>query len=382
MPAGAEIESSAPWDVLFFSSVDFASHAQRPQAVARELVALGAHLLYVDNLGLRLPKLDDRKRVVRRVRNARAKPDVTNPITVVSPLVPPFERWPQARRFLRESLLARVRPWRTDRPLVVWTYLPNPVIGEVATLSGARALVYEYADLASLRVRVRSTRHRDLVAQWEERMFHRADAVFVPNERLITARGIDVPHAYVVPHGSPTVRPAATPFLLDEFRHPRIAFVGSISPMVDIELLDGLAATNPLWSFVIVGPQRVPLRQLPRRPNVLLTGERSAEDTAGLLAECDVGIIPYLRSATGIDTVSPLKLHDYLALGLPVVSVDIPGVRGYEDVEVATGVYGFSAAIQRALARGRGPRRVAGTWADKVREMVTRVRESNSNIDP
>lgn len=31
-------EESAPWDVLFFSSVDFASHAQRPQTVARVLV--------------------------------------------------------------------------------------------------------------------------------------------------------------------------------------------------------------------------------------------------------------------------------------------------------------------------------------------------------
>ena len=135
MVAGEEVARSAPWDVLFFSSVDFASHAQRPQAVARELVARGARVLYVDNLGLRLPGVGDHRRVTRRLRSALAKPDVANPITVLSPMVPPFAHWPRARRFLRDWLLARVRLWRSDRPLVVWTYLPNPVIAEVATVA-------------------------------------------------------------------------------------------------------------------------------------------------------------------------------------------------------------------------------------------------------
>lgn len=378
MARAAGAEESAPWDVLFFSSVDFASHAQRPQAVARELVARGARVLYVDNLGLRLPRWADRKRVVRRVRSARAKPGATNPITVLSPMVPPLERWPSARTFARQWLLSRVQPWRTDRPLVVWTYLPNPVIGEVADAAGARALVYEYADLASVRLHVRSGRHRDRVAAWEEQMFARANAVFVPTERLLEARGIEVPYSHVVPHAPPTAKPATRPQLSAQWPHPRIAFVGSISPVVDVDLLDELAATNPLWSFVIVGPARVPLRQLSRRPNVLIMGEREPDDVAALLSECDVGIIPYVRDARGIDTVSPLKLHDYLARGLPVVSIDIPEVRGYDYVEVAAGVSGFAAAIQRALERGRGPGRVAGTWADAVGEMVERVRESVS----
>jgi glycosyltransferase involved in cell wall biosynthesis len=213
-------------------------------------------------------------------------------------------------------------------------------------------------------------------------MFARANVVFVPHERLIAARGVDVPHAYSVPHGSPSTGAVTTPQLTSQWPHPRIAFVGSISQVVDIDLIDGLAATNPLWSFVIVGPQRVSLRQLSRRPNVLLMGELDLDSVTGLLAECDVGIIPYLRNARGIETASPLKLQDYLAVGLPVVSIDIPGVRGYEDVEIASGVQGFSTAIQRALERGRGPRRVSGTWADAVGEMITRVREGDASLDP
>jgi glycosyltransferase involved in cell wall biosynthesis len=172
----------------------------------------------------------------------------------------------------------------------------------------------------------------------------------------------------------PSATPGPTPQLSDECPHQRIAFVGSISQVVDIALLDELAAQNPLWSFVLAGPARVPLRQLSRHPNVLIMGERSADDVATLLGECDVGIIPYLRTTRGLDTVSPLKLQDYLARGLPVVSVDIPEVRGYDDVELASGVAGFAAAIQRALERGRGPGRVAGSWADAVGEMVQHIR--------
>ena len=391
MSAAGSADTPAPWDVVFFSSVDFSSHAQRAQAVARELAVLGARVLYVDNLGLRTPRFADRERVRRRVRsatkrrpaptaNASALADRAPGITVLSPVVPPWRLFePATRRWLSR----RIRAWRagdTARPLVVWTYLPNPVIAQIAETENAAALVYEYADLASVRLHVRSERHRQRVAAWEDTMFARSTSVFVPTERLMEARHITVKTAHVIPHGMPSVVAGTGRRVWDDeqrWPRPRVAFVGSISPVVDIGLLDDLASSRPDWSFIVVGPARVRVDELARHPNVLITGERDQDDVTALLAECDVGIIPYRTTAPGIDTVSPLKLQDYLAQGLPVVSVDIPGARGLpDDVQIAAGAQEFGDAIERAVIHGRRAAPRLRSWAAAVGEMVERVRET------
>lgn len=92
------------WDVVFFASVDFDSHDQRPQAVARDLAARGARVLYVDNIGLRLPRPHDAHRVWRRVRSSlrrrRVPPAIASPdvgtlpagsLAVVSPVLLPLD---------------------------------------------------------------------------------------------------------------------------------------------------------------------------------------------------------------------------------------------------------------------------------------------------
>jgi teichuronic acid biosynthesis glycosyltransferase TuaH len=48
---------------------------------------------------------------------------------------------------------------------------------------------------------------------------------------------------------------------------------------------------------------------------------------------CDVGVIPH-RDQECIRAMSPLKLYEYLAAGLPVVSVDLPPVHGVDDERV------------------------------------------------
>ena len=48
---------------------------------------------------------------------------------------------------------------------------------------------------------------------------------------------------------------------------------------------------------------------------------------------CDIGLIPH-RQQAGIRAMSPLKLYEYLAAGLPVVSVDLPSVHGVDDDRV------------------------------------------------
>jgi hypothetical protein len=68
-------------------------------------------------------------------------------------------------------------------------------------------------------------------------------------------------------------------------------------------------------------------------------------------------------------------VHEYLAHGLPVVSVDIPEVRNLApDVELAHNHAEFLAALDRAVTRGKRPAPPSSTWSERVDDMVAHIR--------
>ena len=87
----------------------------------------------------------------------------------------------------------------------------------------------------------------------------------------------------------------------------------------------------------------------------------------------DVALIPFVVSPLTQDC-NPLKLYEYLAAGLPVVSTEIPEVRTFGgDVHVAGTHEEFLALCERALvddsaqARAARSRSVAkATWDDRI----------------
>jgi glycosyltransferase involved in cell wall biosynthesis len=152
--------------------------------------------------------------------------------------------------------------------------------------------------------------------------------------------------------------------------------VGTVSEWVDIDLLDGLAEARPSWSFVLVGPVRVRADRLLRRPNVICLGPRAHDQVGALMSGLDVGLIPYRRAAA-TEVASPVKLHEYMAYGVPVVSTDLPEVRQFAPpARIASGPEGFLASIDEALREGRQAPRRGPSWDERVERMVQHVVEA------
>jgi len=68
----------------------------------------------------------------------------------------------------------------------------------------------------------------------------------------------------------------------------------------------------------------------------------------------DVALLPFPISEVTLNA-NPLKVREYLAAGLPVVSTKIPEVEVLGLCETVNGAADFNAAIERALAAGAGP---------------------------
>jgi len=192
----------------------------------------------------------------------------------------------------------------------------------------------------------------------ERRLLERADLVIIHSPGLLERKGGINPNTRLLPNGvdfAAVSSPHPEPSDLAGIPRPRIGYCGWLKNQLDWDLLAKLAARHSEWSFVFVGgvaphPELTAiLEDLGRRPNVHLLGARRSDELMRYPAHFDVCMLPY-RITAYTDCIYPLKLHEYLASGRPVVGTPIRTLREFADlVELAMGPEEWSAALSRAL---------------------------------
>ncbi|MCA9731718.1 glycosyltransferase [candidate division KSB1 bacterium] len=103
---------------------------------------------------------------------------------------------------------------------------------------------------------------------------------------------------------------------------PRVIYVGAIEKWFDLELMRFIATRLPDVSFVIIGPPRISLKAIDDLDNIYILGKRDSSEIGRYMRNAKVGIIPFDASNPVVDSIHPLKLYEYLACGLSVVSSD------------------------------------------------------------
>ena len=195
------------------------------------------------------------------------------------------------------------------------------------------------------------------VACDEAELCRRADLVVTTSEALLAAKSPLNPRTILVPHGVDHAHFAracredlAEPADLAGMGRPRLGFFGLIHEWVDVPLLAAVATARPEWQLVLIGQARADLSPIQDLPNVHLLGNRPYEQLPAYCGAFDVGLIPFVLNEL-TESVNPIKLREYLAAGLPVVSTGLPEVRRYEPLAtIADGPDAFVAAVQRCLA--------------------------------
>lgn len=139
---------------------------------------------------------------------------------------------------------------------------------------------------------------------------------------------------------------------------PRVVYVGTMAEWFDYELVAEAARRRPHQSYVLIGPADVAHRRLPQLPNLHLLGAKVWNDLPGYLQQAQVGIVPFdvNNHRELVRGVNPLKLYEYAAAGLPVVSVHWPELeRLAAPITLAKGTDEFVAGIDRAIADPTSP---------------------------
>lgn len=101
---------------------------------------------------------------------------------------------------------------------------------------------------------------------------------------------------------------------------PIVLYVGAIGFRLDYELLASVTQTHQDKHFVFIGPKGNGYDdRLEQRPNVSFLGSIPQKQLPPYFHYASCGIIPFKINALTA-AIYPLKIHEYLAAGLPVVS--------------------------------------------------------------
>jgi glycosyltransferase involved in cell wall biosynthesis len=358
--------------------------------VLREL-ARTRRVLWLNSVTARSPDISstrDLRRAARKIREfARGPVNVADDLWVFTPLVLPFPHLAPVRRLNARIVRATVRALRARLRIgafQLWTFLPNaaPYLGMPAQTLSVYYCVDEHALFSSL--------DRDRTAAAEHELLEKVDLVFATSEPLAGRKRAINPHTHVALHGVDHTRFAraldpATPTPADVagLPHPLLGFYGALADWVDLDLVAQVARLRPDWSIVLIGEAQSDTAAVAGLANVHLLGRRRNDELPPYCKAFDVGLIPYRISAQ-LPFRNPIKLREYLAAGLPVVSTPIPDVRRYERwCSIADTAPGFVESVEQALRsdspelrRERSRAMMAETWSARVAEIDRAVTET------
>lgn len=317
-------------------------------------------ILWINYHGSRRPEINsadlkDTWTVLRSVAQGlhQAGPSIAQ----LTPLVIPGAKSLLLQRLHRYMLIAQIRravravAGPRHKPIQIWTFAPD--IPFMAGALDEECFLYycvdEYTHFEGFDTeRIRAA---------ENELMDRADVVIVTSEPLLETKRKRRPDAILVRHGVDYDHFASAwrsslpcPADLAAVPRPIFGFFGLLHHWVDQALIAEVARLRPLYSFVLIGDCKVNVSELESIDNVFLLGRRGYEDLPSYCAAFDAGMLLFARNPM-TRNVNPVKMYEYLAAGLPIVSTPLPEARRYEGpITIADTPQRFAEACDHVLA--------------------------------
>jgi len=321
-------------NIICISSIDWDFVWQGHQEIMATFAKNGNTVLFIENTGVRTPRLKDATRIKKRIANwlkstKGFRQEMEN-LYVYSPVVLPFPYSRLGRLINRQLLLKPLLRWMKAMDFhdpIIWTFLPTGTALDIINSIDHSILIYYcIADFYALSDKVTSLK------KTEDELLKKCDLVFAQGQILYDKCKQRNAHVHIFPFGVNIdifkKKPNASQSLPEDIAHikkPIIGYIGGIHKHIDFGLLKALARTHPEWSLVLIGPLQSPTDELAGLPNVYLLGKKEFQELPRYAQEFDVCLIPYLKS-NYTQTVYPTKLNEYHAMGKPVISTGLPEV--------------------------------------------------------
>jgi len=354
-------------------------------------------ILWVNAIANRMPTASskDVNRIFKKLKSFNEPIREVEPnIFVMNPLaVPAYGIAPVVtlnRKFLVSQVKKAMKQLGFTRPV---NMIFNPAAGMIAGKLGEEELIYYCVDEYTAFTGVSSG-----LKEIEEGLFRKADLVIVSADKLYESKKHFNPNTFIIPHGvdyahfrTALDEETALPADLSGLPRPIIGFHGLLADWVDFELLKKVALHFWSGSLVLLGKVTVDAEQkikvLRSIPNIYQLGRQPYADLPAFCKGFDVALNPFVINQL-TESVNPLKVREYLAAGLPVVSTNIPEMKNIGHCRVAKNHSEFIRMVEEALADPRSRREISASmknegWearVDKLREIMRQVKSAGSSV--
>lgn len=111
-----------------------------------------------------------------------------------------------------------------------------------------------------------------------------------------------------------------------------IGYIGGLKNKVDLKLIELVADEFPNYLIYLIGPidKNTDISLLKNKTNVRIKAPIPLESVPQRMSQLCLGIMPY-RNISYNKGIVPLKLFEYLAVGVPVISIGLPSIKKFEE---------------------------------------------------
>jgi glycosyltransferase involved in cell wall biosynthesis len=373
-------------DILCFSN-DWSGDPLSKTHLMR-LLARDNRVLWVNSIGYRAPTVSkaDVNRAFKKL--AAATTPITEPeknIFVLNPLAIPAYGSPQVRslnrRLLRFQVMRAMRKLGFSKP-INWIFLPSAAV--IAGALEEEFLIYHCVDEYTAFSGVSSAYQGEL----EEQLLRRADLVVVSSDLLYQSKAKQNRNTVLVRHGVDHAHfrraldpETVVPPDIGDLPKPVIGFFGLIADWVDIELIGKVAKHFSNGSVVLLGKTTTDVSMLEQLRNVHLLGRKQYSDLPAYCKGFDVALMPFRINQLTLNS-NPLKVREYLAAGLPVVSTAIPEVEVLGLCRIGNDHESFTREVAAALVNGgptvaRSESIRSDSWEARLAEIEKHIPKNN-----
>ena len=325
-------------NILIFSSIDWNMHKQLHHQLTYSLLQNKNRILFIENSGVRRVRFTDLSRIFQRLKDwsksvGGYRENIIN-LTILVSLIFPF---PYSKFFTiinKFIIMNKIKKWlrlsQISKPIII-TFLPTPLVHKMLQDLEYEFLIYYCANNMS-----KGSKESLPLKYWEDLMFKKSDVVLTISNN-ITER------AKVFNTNVKEISPGVDEIFFkrnDEKKlshiinisKPIVGYVGSISEVIDYNLIEYLVKNLKSFSFVFLGPiYTKKISKFKKYKNVYFIGGKLHSLIPDYVKKFDVTIIPYLVNDF-TDSVYSCKLNEYLACGKPVISTEIKENINFNDI--------------------------------------------------
>jgi glycosyltransferase involved in cell wall biosynthesis len=234
----------------------------------------------------------------------------------------------QARK-VSKSIQHAMRKLNFERPIVINAFNPQFGLPMVGDFEVEKLIYYCYDEISA------ASWCKEHGVAAEERFIQECDLVVTTSVGLQQAKSKLHSNVRLVPNGVDysLFHQAFLPLNQKKGMPFTIGYVGTVDDRLDLDLMHQAIQSLPHATFTFVG--RVTDEQaeisLKKHANVQLLGPRKPSELPEIMKSFSVGLIPFVSNAF-TKHIYPLKVNEYLAAGLPVVSTHFAPLDEFEEI--------------------------------------------------